>query len=159
MSLIFILNGPNLNLLGEREPHIYGHTTLEQIKTTCQKTGHEHGLEVDFRQSNHEGVLIDWIQEARGKAVGLILNPAGYTTTSMAIPEALKTFAGPTIELHLSNIHKREDFRHKSLVSANVNGIVTGFGADGYWLAIQAISRLISTKSQSRCLTVSEDAQ
>ncbi len=141
---IFVLNGPNLNLLGVREPHIYGTTTLDQVRTLCEARAADHGLTVDFRQSNHEGVLVDWIQEARATAAAIVINPAAYSHTSIALLDALKVLDRPVIELHLSNPAARESFRRRSYVSTVATGVIAGFGADGYVLAIDAIARLIS---------------
>ncbi len=138
-STVFILNGPNLNLLGQREPEIYGTTSLDEIAASCSKMAEKMGLEVDFRQTNHEGALVDWIQEARGKAVGIIINAAAYSHTSYAIPDALSAFDGPIYEVHLSNIFKRETFRHHSTISAVSKGVICGLGAQGYELALQAL--------------------
>jgi 3-dehydroquinate dehydratase-2 len=141
---IVILNGPSLNLLGEREPDIYGTTTLADIEQMCRKNAEAQGLELlFFRQSNHEGQIIDWIQEARGKAAGLMINPAGFTSTSIAILDALKTFNGPIIEVHLSNIHQRESYRHHSYVSYAATGVIMGFGAQGYVRAIDALATML----------------
>ena len=140
---IDILNGPNLNLLGVREPEIYGHQTLAVIEQLCRRFAAGRGLEVMFRQSNHEGQIIDWIQEARLEAAAIILNPAGFTSTSIAILDALKTFEGPIVEVHLSNIHRRESFRHHSYVSLAATGVICGLGAHGYLLALDAIAGLI----------------
>jgi 3-dehydroquinate dehydratase II len=141
---VYVLNGPNLNLLGTREPHIYGHATLADVETLCQATARRHGLTVVFRQSNHEGQIIDWIQEARAKkAAGLLLNPAGFTTTSIAILDALMTMEAPVIEVHISNIHAREEFRHKSYVSKVARAVICGFGIEGYALAIDGLARMI----------------
>ena len=141
---IAILNGPSLNLLGEREPDIYGTTTLADIEQMCRKNAEAQGLELlFFRQSNHEGQIIDWIQEARGKAAGLMINPAGFTSTSIAILDALKTFNGPIIEVHLSNIHQRESYRHHSYVSYAATGVIMGFGAQGYARAIDALATML----------------
>mgnify|MGYP001556164829 CR=1 FL=1 len=136
---IYVLNGPNLNLLGVREPEIYGYDTLADIESRCAALleGTDFGLV--FRQSNHEGQLVDWIQEARTKACALILNPAAYTHTSVALYDALKALSIPIIECHLSNPHARETFRHHSYVSLAANGVIAGFGAIGYELAIRAI--------------------
>jgi 3-dehydroquinate dehydratase-2 len=143
MSLtIYVLNGPNLNLLGTREPHIYGSATLDDLRRFCEETAEALGVAVDFRQSNHEGELVDWIQEARTKAEGLLLNAGGYTHTSVAIHDALKVLTIPVVEVHLSNPGNREEFRHKSLVSPAAAGVVAGFGAYGYSLAIQAAAHL-----------------
>jgi 3-dehydroquinate dehydratase II len=141
---IAILNGPSLNLLGEREPDIYGTTTLADIEQMCRTNAEAHELELlFFRQSNHEGQIIDWIQEARGKAAGLMINPAGFTSTSIAILDALKTFNGPIIEVHLSNIHQRESYRHHSYVSYAATGVIMGFGAQGYVRAIDALATML----------------
>ena len=143
---IFILNGPNLNLLGEREPHIDGTTTLADIEANCTARAACLGLAIDFRQTNHEGVLVEQLHEARKAACGVIINPAGYTFTSMAVLDALKMFDGPKIELHISNIHTREPIYHNSLMSRAVTAVVAGLGAYGYELAIDAMARLISPK-------------
>jgi 3-dehydroquinate dehydratase II len=141
---IAILNGPSLNLLGEREPDIYGTTTLADIEQMCRTTAEAYELELlFFRQSNHEGQIIDWIQEARGKAAGLMINPAGFTSTSIAILDALKTFNGPIVEVHLSNIHQRESYRHHSYVSYAATGVIMGFGAQGYVRAIDALATML----------------
>src|SRR5580704_999348 len=145
---VYVLNGPNLNLLGTREPHIYGHSTLADVEKLCQATAARHGLAVVFRQSNHEGQIVDWIQEARAeKALGLLLNPAGFTTTSIAILDALMTMEAPVIEIHISNIHAREEFRHNSYVSKVARAIVCGFGIEGYALAITGLARMIGAKA------------
>jgi 3-dehydroquinate dehydratase II len=140
---IDILNGPNLNLLGVREPHIYGHQTLADLEELCRRFAAGRGLEIAFRQSNHEGQLIDWIHEARREAAAIVINPAGFTSTSIAILDALKTFEGPIVEVHLSNIHRRESFRHHSYVSLAATGVICGLGAHGYLLALDAIAGLI----------------
>ena len=124
---VFILNGPNLNLLGQREPDIYGHTTLEDIESMCLATAKRIGLDIEFRQSNHEGDLVDWVQEAGSKGQALIVNAGAYTHTSVALLDALKALSIPVIEVHLSNIFAREAFRHKSYVSPAANGIICGF--------------------------------
>lgn len=144
-SEILILNGPNLNMLGIREPHIYGRESLEDIESMSRDQARLHGLAVDFRQSNFEGELVTIIQQARDNACGIILNPAAYTHTSVAILDALKLTELPVIELHLSNPHKREKFRHKSFVSEVATGIICGFGSFGYILAIDALARLIDS--------------
>ncbi len=144
---VYVLNGPNLNLLGTREPHIYGHSTLADVEKLCRATAQQHGLALVFRQSNHEGQIVDWIQEARAeKAAGLILNPAGFTTTSVAILDALMTMEALVIEIHISNIHAREEFRHNSYVSKVARAIICGFGIEGYALAITGLARLIGAK-------------
>jgi 3-dehydroquinate dehydratase-2 len=135
---IFVLNGPNLNLLGVREPHIYGRETLGDIRARCEKRADDLGREIVFRQTNHEGELVDWIQAARLEACALILNPAGYGHTSIALLDALKALAIPVIECHLSNPAAREDFRRHTFVSLAATGVVCGFGAASYELAIEA---------------------
>ncbi len=142
-ATILILNGPNLNLLGVREPETYGRDTLADIEESCMERGSVLGLAVDFRQSNAEGQLVEWIQEARENADGIIINPAGYTTTSVAILDALLAAEMPIIEVHLSNIHRREAFRQNSLVSRAATGVVAGLGAQGYLLALEAMARLL----------------
>jgi 3-dehydroquinate dehydratase II len=138
---IFILNGPNLNRLGKREPDIYGHVTLEEIQTRCQNA--IGGRKIVFRQSNAEHQLIDWIHEAIDDAAGIIINPAGYTFTSVAIVDALKMFPGPIIELHISNIHRREEMYRHSLVSKIVTAVIAGLGAGGYEIALSAMKTLV----------------
>ena len=143
---ILLLNGPNLNMLGLRQPEIYGSDTLKDVEDLCLKTGKDLGLEVDFRQSNHEGTLVDWIHEARTDFDAIIINPAAYTHTSVAILDALQAAEKPVIEVHLSNIHKRESFRHTSYVSMMAQGVICGLGVHGYELALQAISRILSSR-------------
>ncbi len=143
-STIYILNGPNLNLLGKREPELYGHETLVDVEAACVAVGNEFGLTVRHLQSNHEGELIEWIHEARDKAAGIIINPAAYSHTSVAIFDALNTFDGPVLEVHISNIHKRETFRHHSFVSARAEGVIAGFGTEGYALAMRHMGSLLS---------------
>ena len=133
---ILILNGPNLNLLGEREPQIYGHTTLAQVEARCRAVGAPLGFEIVFRQSNTEGQLIDWIHEHRKTAAGIVINPAAYSFTSMAILDALKAAALPIVEVHISNIHRREPMYHKSLVSGVAVGVICGLGPYGYEAAL-----------------------
>jgi 3-dehydroquinate dehydratase-2 len=137
---VLVLNGPNLNMLGIREPEIYGHTTLKDIEALCVATGQELGLEIDFRQSNHEGELVTWIQDARTSAAAILINPAAYSHTSVAIHDALKASGLAVAEVHLSNIHQREAFRHHSYVSAVAFGVICGFGASGYRLALHAVA-------------------
>ncbi len=147
MSLtIYCLNGPNLNLLGEREPAIYGRGTLADLEKLSQAAAASVGASLVFRQSNHEGELVDWIQEARRQADGLILNAGGYTHTSVAIHDALKVLTIPVVEVHLSNPGIREEFRHRSLVSPAASGVIAGFGSLGYRLAIDAIVALAEQK-------------
>lgn len=136
---VFVLNGPNLNLLGTREPAVYGSTTLADIEALCQKKSEKLGLSVDFRQTNHEGELVDWIHEAAGSACAIVINAGAYTHTSVALLDALKSVAVPTVEVHLSNIFAREPFRHHSYISPAARGIICGFGAKGYELALEAL--------------------
>ncbi|MBA5776473.1 type II 3-dehydroquinate dehydratase [Stappia sp. F7233] len=140
---IYILNGPNLNRLGTREPATYGKTTLADIESMCRDVGEDLDLDIEFRQSNVEGILVDWIQEAGDVAQGLIINPAAYTHTSVAIHDAIRTAEIPTIEVHLSNVFAREAFRHHSYVSPVALGVICGFGATGYRLALEALSTVI----------------
>jgi len=144
---IYVINGPNLNLLGTREPHIYGRATLADVEKLCHATAQRHGFVVVFRQSNHEGQIVDWINEGRAeKAAGLIINPAGYTTTSIAILDALLAMEAPVVEIHISNIHAREEFRQHSYVSKAARAVICGFGIDGYALAIAGLASLIGAK-------------
>lgn len=140
MPTILVLNGPNLNLLGEREPHIYGHTTLAQIGERCAAVGKRVGLEVDFWQSNHEGQLVDWIHEARKTRAGIVFNPAAYSFTSMAILDALKASQLPIVEVHISNIHRREPMYHKSYVSLAATAVICGMGPFGYEAALEFLA-------------------
>ncbi|MDX1781157.1 MAG: type II 3-dehydroquinate dehydratase [Thalassovita sp.] len=140
---IYILNGPNLNLLGKREPEIYGDITLDDVATDCAKLGGELDLNTELKQSNHEGQIIDWIHEAREKAAGIIINPAAFTHTSVAILDALKTFEGPVLEVHITNVHQRESFRHHSYVSLRADGVMAGFGVEGYQLALRRMASLL----------------
>jgi 3-dehydroquinate dehydratase II len=147
---IYVLNGPNLNLLGTREPETYGHTTLAEVEALCHDAGKRFALAVEFRQSNHEGALVDWIQEAaRSNAVGIVINPAGYTTTSVAILDAILAVKLPVIEVHISNIHARESFRHHSYVSRAARAVICGFGVQGYALAIIGLAALAGVPGKS----------
>jgi 3-dehydroquinate dehydratase II len=139
---ILVLNGPNLNLLGVREPELYGRDTLDDIKNRCIAQGKKHGLEIDFRQSNAESTLIDWLHEARGTKLGVAINPAGLSFHSVSLLDALKLFDGPKVEVHITNIHKREPPYQKSLMSLGVTGVIAGLGPTGYVLAIDAIAAL-----------------
>ena len=141
--LVYILNGPNLNLLGKRQPAIYGRETLANVEEACRHVATELGLELQFHQSNREYEIIDWIHEARETAGGIVINPAAFTHSSVAILDALNSFDGPVIEVHISNIHKREAFRHHSYVSGRADGVIAGFGTQGYALAIRRIAALI----------------
>ena len=140
---IMILDGPNLNLLGVRQPQIYGHDTLDDIENRLKARARSHDVAIDMRQSNYEGELVTWIQEARTTCAGIIINPAAYTHTSVAILDALLACELPVIELHLSNPHKREEFRHRSFVTLAAKGVIAGFGAHGYELALDAMAQLI----------------
>ncbi len=141
MKTIFVLNGPNLNLLGKREPGIYGNKTLEDVAADCREAAGRLSLQVDFRQSNHEGVLVDWLHEAADKSQGVVLNAGAYTHTSIAIHDAIRAISPvPVVEVHLSNIHAREPFRHVSKVAPHALGMICGFGPLGYTLALQALA-------------------
>ncbi|MGE5548029.1 MAG: type II 3-dehydroquinate dehydratase [Solirubrobacterales bacterium] len=141
--IILIVNGPNLNMLGKRQPEVYGHETLADVEKACLAHGSALGLGIEFRQSNHEGDLVDWIQGARGRCAGIIINAGAYTHTSIAVLDALLAAEVATIEVHLSNIHQREDFRHQSFVSKAAKGMICGLGSHGYILALDALARLI----------------
>jgi 3-dehydroquinate dehydratase-2 len=150
MPKILVLNGPNLNLLGTREPAVYGTATLADVEAACRVAAQAHGIEVDFRQSNHEGVLIDWLHEAGaappGSVAGVVLNAGAYTHTSVALHDAIKAIVPPVIEVHLSNVHAREPFRHRSYLSPACAGIVVGFGVAGYAMAIDGLARLAARR-------------
>ncbi len=149
-STIYVLNGPNLNLLGTREPEKYGRATLPEVETLCRATAGHLGLAVEFRQSNHEGEIVDWIQEAgREKAAGIVINPAGYTTTSIAILDAILGVGIPVVEIHITNIHARDSFRQSSYISKAARGVICGFGIDGYALAITGLAAMIGAKAKS----------
>jgi len=144
---VYVINGPNLNLLGTREPEKYGHASLAEVETLCRETAARHSLTVEFRQSNHEGEIVDWIQEAHAnKAAGVVINPAGYTTTSVAILDAILAVQLPVVEIHITNIHAREGFRHHSYVSKAARAVICGFGIEGYALAITGLAAIAGTK-------------
>ena len=145
MKKILIINGPNLNLLGNREKNFYGDTTLERIKSICEKKCSESNIEMEFFQSNHEGELLEKIHSVQNGFDGIIINPAAYTHTSIALLDALRATSKPKIEIHISNIYSREDYRRKSITSEAVNGVICGFGENGYLLAIEAMKKLIYT--------------
>ena len=147
-NLIYVLNGPNLNMLGLREPDIYGHDTLDDIKTRSGLRAQSLGLTIDFRQSNIEGELVNWVQEARSKAAGIILNAGGYTHTSVALLDALQAAEKPTIEVHLSNIFRRDQFRQHSYISLAATGVICGLGAKGYELALEAMANLLNKQKK-----------
>ncbi len=143
-GIIFVINGPSLNLLGTREPETYGRATIKDVQKLCEKTAKTHGWTVEFRQTNIEGEIVDFIQEAgRKNAKGIVINPAGYTTTSIAIMDALLGVKVPAIEVHISNIHAREDFRHHSYISKASRGVICGMGVNGYALAIDGLASLL----------------
>jgi 3-dehydroquinate dehydratase-2 len=142
---VLVLNGPNLNLLGTREPEIYGRTTLAELDALCVVEGERLGLEVTCRQSNHEGELVEAVHAARGTADGLLVNAGAYSHTSIALHDALRAFQGPIVEVHLSNVHRREPFRHHSFVAAAATAIVCGFGPEGYRLGLAGLARLLET--------------
>jgi 3-dehydroquinate dehydratase-2 len=141
---VYILNGPNLNLLGVREPHVYGSTTLAQVEQLCRRVTAELGLQCEFRQSNHEGVLVDWVQEAREKAAAVVVNPAGLSFRSIPLLDALKTLDQPIAEVHITNIHRRDPLYQHSLISLAATGVICGFGAFGYELAIRAVAQRLA---------------
>jgi 3-dehydroquinate dehydratase-2 len=146
-STIYVLNGPNLNLLGTREPEKYGRSTLTDVEALCHRTAKRFGLEIVFRQSNAEGEIVNWIQEAHAKgAAGILINPAGYTTTSIAILDALLAVNIPAIECHITNIHARESFRQNSYISKAARAVIAGFGIEGYALAITGLAGMIGAK-------------
>jgi len=146
---IYILNGPNLNLLGRREPNIYGHETLTDVEADCRRLAAEFGLAVKFAQSNAEFQLIDWIHEARDSAAAIIINPGAFTHTSIAILDALNACACPILEVHISNVHRREAFRHHSYVSLAATGVIAGFGTHGYQLAVRHVAYLLNSQKSS----------
>jgi 3-dehydroquinate dehydratase-2 len=142
-KLVQILNGPNLNLLGKRQPEIYGSDTLDDVEANCCELSKKFKLDCRFLQSNHEGQIIDWIHEARDNASGIIINPGAFTHTSVAILDALNAYDGYVLEVHISNVHKREKFRHHSYVSLRADGVIAGFGVEGYLLAIRRMGSLL----------------
>jgi len=155
MTTVYVLNGPNLNLLGSREPEVYGRFTLADVEKLCRDAAEALGHQVDFRQSNHEGDLIDWIHEAGrgatdGSVLGVVINPGAYTHTSIALHDAIKAIPVPVIEVHLSNVHAREPFRHHSYLSPACAGIVVGFGVAGYALAIDGLARTAKTRAEAK---------
>ena len=141
--LIAVLNGPNMNMLGLRQPQLYGTATLDDVETLCAETADELGLGIDFRQTNGEGELVSWVQECRSRAFGIVINPAGYTSTSIALMDALLATELPVIEVHITNIHKREEFRHLSYVSKVAQGVICGLGIRGYALALRAMADIL----------------
>lgn len=147
LPLVVVLNGPNMNLLGLRQPEMYGAATLDDVEALCAETADRLGLAIDFRQSNAEGELISWVQEARGRASGIVINPAGYTTTSIALMDALLAVDLPVIEVHITNIHRREEFRQHSFISRAAVGVIAGLGVTGYALALQAMADLIEASA------------
>jgi 3-dehydroquinate dehydratase-2 len=145
--LIAILNGPNMNMLGLRQPQLYGSATLDDVEQLCAEVAEELGLAIDFRQTNGEGELISWVQECRGKAAGIIINPAGFTTTSIALMDALLATDLPVVEIHVTNIHRREEFRQHSYVSKAAVGVICGFGIRGYALALTGMADLLQEQA------------
>jgi 3-dehydroquinate dehydratase-2 len=143
LPLIAVLNGPNMNMLGLRQPEIYGAATLDDVEQLCAETAEALGLAIDFRQTNGEGELVSWVQECRGRAAGIVINPAGYTSTSIALMDALLASELPVIEVHVTNIHRREEFRHHSFVSKVAVGVIAGLGIRGYALALTAMADLL----------------
>jgi len=141
--VVTVLNGPNLNLLGQRQREIYGSETLADVEADCRRVGGELGLEIEFHQSNREDAIIDWIHTARGRSAGIVINPAAFSHTSIAILDALQAFEGPIVEVHISNVHKREAFRRRSYVSTVASGVIVGCGTQGYALALRRIAKLV----------------
>ena len=155
--LIAVLNGPNLNMLGMREPEKYGTATLDDVEALCAETAEALGLAIDFRQTNGEGELVTWVQECRGRAAGIVINPAGYTTTSIALMDALLAVDLPVIEVHITNIHRREEFRHHSYVSKAATGVIAGLGVEGYALALRAMAELVAPEATVATATLAMD--
>ena len=143
LPLVAVLNGPNMNMLGLRQPHLYGAATLDDVETLCAEAAEQAGLAIDFRQTNCEGELVTWVQECRGRAAGIVINPAGYSHTSVALMDALLAVELPVIEVHLTNIHRREEFRANSYVSRAAVGVICGLGMRGYALALTAMAELL----------------
>ena len=148
MTSVLVLNGPNLNLLGTRKPEVYGRTTLADVEAMCREEAGKLGLDVEFRQSNHEGALIDWIHEfgaevKAGRCVGAVFNPGAFTHTSVALHDAIEGASLPVVECHISNVHKREEFRHHSYVSLRADGVIAGLGTQGYTLALRRLAHLL----------------
>ncbi len=148
LPLISVLNGPNMNMLGLREPERYGTATLDDVEQLCAETAEPLGLAIDFRQTNSEGEIVSWVQECRGRAAGIVINPAGYTNTSIALMDALLAVELPVIEVHLTNIHRREEFRHRSFVSLAAVGVICGLGVRGYALALMAMADLLQERGE-----------
>jgi 3-dehydroquinate dehydratase-2 len=147
LPLVAVLNGPNMNMLGLRQPHLYGSATLDDVEALCAETAEQLGLAIDFRQTNGEGELVSWVQECRSRAAGVVINPAGYTTTSIALMDALLATDLPVIEVHITNIHRREEFRHHSFVSKAAVGVICGLGITGYALALTAMAGLLEDRA------------
>src|SRR5450631_744058 len=145
--LIAVLNGPNMNMLGLRQPEMYGHDTLDDVEALCAEAAEVLGLAIDFRQTNGEGELVSWVQECRGRAAGIVINPAGYTTTSIALMDALLAVDLPVVEVHVTNIHRREEFRHHSFVSKAAVGVICGLGIRGYALALTALAEMLEDRA------------
>ncbi len=146
-NLVVVLNGPNMNMLGLRQPQLYGRATIDDVEALCAETAEQLGLSIDFRQTNSEGELISWVQECRGRAAGIVINPAGFTTTSIALMDALLSVELPVIEVHITNIHRREEFRQHSYVSKVAVGVIAGLGVGGYALALTAMADLLEDQT------------
>ena len=146
LPLIAVLNGPNLNMLGLRQPHLYGSATLDDVEQLCAETAEALGLAIDFRQTNGEGELISWVQECRDRAAAIVINPGGYSHTSVALMDALLASECPVVEVHVTNIHRREEFRHDSFVSKAAVGVICGLGIRGYALALTAVADLLTER-------------
>jgi 3-dehydroquinate dehydratase-2 len=157
--LIAVLNGPNLNLLGTREPAKYGTATLDDVEALCAEVAEELGLAIDFRQTNSEGELVTWVQECRGRAAGIVINPAGYTTTSIALLDALLAVDLPVIEVHITNIHRREEFRQHSYVSKGATGVIAGLGTGGYALALRAMAGILEAMAEAAAADADDETR